>query len=249
MEWDAGLYEKNHAFVAEYGKALMAHLPEGGDASVLDLGCGTGTLTAELKEKYRRVVGIDQSETMITTARQNHPGMDFLVMDALNMPFESEFDVVFSNAVFHWIHDQPRLLQQIYKALKKGGLLLCEFGAHGNIGQIWNAFLDAMRSHGAPVTTKFFYPTAGEYEKLLTDAGFAVHTVYEFERPTPLSGGRDGMRAWLLQFLAGDLNRLEEAAREDVIQRTVRALESTLWDGTTWRADYRRIRAVVEKQV
>lgn len=247
MEWDAKLYQNNHTFVAEYGKALMAYLPEDETAFVLDLGCGTGALTAELAKKYRGVMGIDQSEAMIDTARRDHPGMEFLVMEARSMPFENAFDVVFSNAVFHWIPDQRQLLAQIYKALKSGGLLLCEFGASRNIGRIWAAFCDAMAAHGAPVLTRFFYPTAEEYTKLLEDAGFKVRTVYEFDRPTPLSGGADGMRGWLVQFLAGDLNRLDDVLREDVIAKTVNALRGELWDGTSWHADYRRIRAAAEK--
>ncbi len=247
MEWDVKLYRNNHAFVAQYGRALLEYLPEGENAAVLDMGCGDGTLTAELAGKYRRVVGIDQSERMISAAKENHPGIEFRVMDALDMPFENEFGAVFSNAVFHWIEDQPRLLAQIYKALKPGGRLVCEFGAHGNIGRIWTAFCAAMASHSLRVATRFFYPANDEYSALLVNAGFSIMSVCDFDRPTPLSGGEEGLRGWLTQFLAADISVVDEAAREDVFTQTERALRGSLWDGERWFADYRRIRAVAEK--
>jgi len=248
MDWDVRLYQNNHAFVAEYGKALLELLPQDETASVLDLGCGNGSLTAELAKRYQRVVGTDQSERMIEAARAAYPGIDFRVMDALDMPFDDEFDAVFSNAVFHWIQDQPRLLAQIRNALKPGGTLVCEFGAHGNTGRIWEAFCAAMAERGETVATRFFYPAAEDYAKLLEAAGFDVRAAYEFDRPTPLTGGANGLRGWMMQFLATDLNRLDEAMREDVISQTDRAAKGTLWDGEVWRADYRRLRAVAVKR-
>ena len=65
---------------------------------------------------------------------------DFRVCDGLGLPFENEFDVVFSNAVFHWISDHDTLLKNIHKVLKPQGLLVCEFGAAGNISTIEHAF-------------------------------------------------------------------------------------------------------------
>jgi len=41
--------------------------------------------------------------------------MEFRVCDALNLPFAEEFNVVFSNAVFHWISDHDMLLKNINK--------------------------------------------------------------------------------------------------------------------------------------
>jgi SAM-dependent methyltransferase len=201
-----------------------------------------------LAGKYSRVVGVDQSERMIGAAKENHPGIDFRVMDALNMPFVNEFDAVFSNAVFHWIQNQPRLLMQINNALKSGGSLVCEFGAHGNIDRIWTAFNDAMSAHNAPVATRFFYPTAEEYTKLLNEAGFDVKIIYEFDRPTLLGNDDNGMRGWLIQFLVADLDGMDEVVREDVIIQVESALRNTLWDGQRWHADYRRLRAVAFKR-
>ena len=50
MDWNAEWYENKHGFVAEYGRGLLSCVPENPDQSILDLGCGTGTLTHALLE-------------------------------------------------------------------------------------------------------------------------------------------------------------------------------------------------------
>ena len=106
MEWNADLYEDKHGFVADYGKDLLSHVPDNPGQAILDLGCGTGALTQELLAKSAHVVGADASPDMVRKARMLHPDIDFRVVDACRMPWSDRFDVVFSNAVFHWIPDQ-----------------------------------------------------------------------------------------------------------------------------------------------
>ena len=128
MEWNSSLYDKKHDFVAEYGKGLLEFVPQNAKQTILDLGCGTGTLTAQLAELCNKIVGIDGSKNMIDKAKEEFSNIEFKVCDALALPFEKEFDVVFSNAVFHWISDHDALLKNIHKALNPQGLLVCEFG-------------------------------------------------------------------------------------------------------------------------
>ena len=75
MDWNADLYENKHDFIAEYGKSLLAYVPETPEQSILDLGCGTGTLTHALLEKSSSVIGLDSSTDMIKKARRLCPGM------------------------------------------------------------------------------------------------------------------------------------------------------------------------------
>lgn len=49
MQWNSALYDQKHDFVAKYGEGLLAFLPENPAQAILDLGCGTGTLTARLE--------------------------------------------------------------------------------------------------------------------------------------------------------------------------------------------------------
>ena len=254
MDWDARLYDGSHDFVAAYGENLLAYVPDGLDF-IVDVGCGTGTLTQKLAAKARRVVGLDASPDMISQARELAPQMEFMVMDACLMPWNGSVDAIFSNAALHWIEKQQELTAAMFRALRPGGLLVCEFGAHGNIGSIRKAFGRVYRKwfqakDGAAVplrAERFYFPTAEEHAKLLERNGFTVRLVEEYDRPTPLKGGEDGLDRWMTQFFEEDLSRVETSARQEISDAVAAMLRATLWDGGQWIADYRRLRVVAVK--
>ena len=72
---------------------------------ILDLGCGTGPIAAEIAAKGATVVGVDRSPEMIQQARKNYPALRFEVMDAREIAFAEPFDAVLSNATLHWIKE------------------------------------------------------------------------------------------------------------------------------------------------
>ncbi|KRM77041.1 class I SAM-dependent methyltransferase [Secundilactobacillus collinoides] len=112
MKWNAEQYETQNAFVFKYGANLLDQVPKTA-TSVLDVGCGTGDLTDQLRQKGCAVLGIDQSAEMIAEAEKLYPETSFEQQDITTMPIVHTYDVVFSNAVFHWITDQNQLLSQI----------------------------------------------------------------------------------------------------------------------------------------
>ena len=57
------------------------------------------------------------------------------------LPFDQQFDAVFSNAALHWMSDHDALLQGVHRALKPGGRFVAECGGHGNIAAIRVALL------------------------------------------------------------------------------------------------------------
>lgn len=246
MQWDAALYGQKHGFVAEYGRDLLGYVPEDPELRALDIGCGTGVLTAALSQRVGEVTGIDPSEEMLRLARAAYPELTFLAMDACALPAEwtDMFDLTFSNAVFHWIPDQPLLLQNIFRVLKPGGRLVAEFGAKGCVAAIHRAFGAALTRRGYPYTNVFYFPGSGEYRNLLEQAGFEVEWITDFDRPTPLQDGEAGLRNWMTQFFSASLAALPADIRTDVFSEAEDALRPVLWDGTQWIADYRRLRFV-----
>lgn len=245
MRWDAKAYDVTHGFVSDYGRSLEQLVPQGA-RTLLDLGCGTGTLTAELAGNVEHVIGLDSSPAMIEEARRLHPGIDFRIGDACALTFEHEFDVVFSNAVFHWIADHHALLRGIHRALRPGGLLVCEFGAHGNIACIEAAVDAALSRRGCTRRQRFNFPTDEAFRACLAQEGFCDVSVRPYDRPTPLNNGRGGLGLWLRQFHAADLESLPDEEQAELIAEVETDLEPTLWDAKAgrWVADYRRIRAV-----
>ena len=248
-EWNSELYDNKHDFVAEYGKGLLEFVPQNRNQSILDLGCGTGTLTEGLTNLADTVVGVDSSKNMIKKAKSQYSDITFMVCDALSLPFEKQFDVVFSNAVFHWISDHDTLLSNVHKALKPNGVLICEFGAKGNIATIENAFMDVCKEVGHQYTPKFNFQTSEKFAELLKKNNFMIDKIYDYDRPTPLKDEEEGLSNWIKQFFESDLELLSEKMQSDVIKKVEDLTRDTLWDGKQWVADYRRLRAIAHIEI
>ncbi|MBD5627523.1 MAG: methyltransferase domain-containing protein [Desulfovibrio sp.] len=244
MEWNANLYENSHGFVAEYGKGLLDFVTPDPQQAILDLGCGTGTLACELALRAGRVIGIDASPEMIAAATRSFPQIEFRVADALELPFAAEFDMVFSNAVFHWLPDHDRLLKNIRRSLKPGGRLVCEFGAKGNVGALEDAFARACEEQGLRYASRFTFPEVGAFAQLLEANGFTPEVVVAYDRPTVLKDGESGLANWMRQFFAGHLEAMSQKQQGAVLSRAEELARPKLWDGSAWVADYRRLRAV-----
>lgn len=244
MKWNANLYDHNYDFVAEYGKGLLDFVPEDKTQRILDLGCGTGVLTAELAQLGDYVLGIDGSAEMLQKAKQTYPGLDFEVMNALEMPYLQQWDLVFSNAVFHWITDHDLLIQKIKSALKPSGKLICEFGAYGNVSIIEEEIKAAFAKIGLEYCSKFNFPTVEAFGSLLEKYGFIIEKIYDYDRPTALKDGEKGLYHWTKQFFDTDLGKLSEKEQEIVLENMMDGLREKLWNGSVWTADYRRLRVI-----
>ena len=106
QKWDAELYESSHSFVWQFGKGLIDLLNPQPAEHILDVGCGTGHLTAKIAESGATVLGLDSSPDMIGQARQNFPKLQFVLQSATTMAYNAEFDAIFSNAALHWVLDE-----------------------------------------------------------------------------------------------------------------------------------------------
>ncbi|MFM9264167.1 class I SAM-dependent methyltransferase [Tychonema sp. BBK16] len=245
--WNTALYEEQHAFVWQYGESLLKLLASQAGERILDLGCGTGQLTAKIAESGAFVHGIDSSLSMIAKARDNYSQLDFAVADARDFQVEQPLDAVFSNAVLHWIKEPDAVINCVAKSLKPGGRFVAEFGGKGNVGAIVGALLRVLSEIGCEEPESlnpWYYPSIGEYAGLLEKQGFEVSYAVLFDRPTRLECGKFGMANWIEMFAGGFLSGLSEEVRSQVIDAVVERLRSTQYHDGNWIADYRRIRVV-----
>jgi SAM-dependent methyltransferase len=122
--WDPTTYAKNARFVSDLGSPVLELLAPQPGERILDLGCGDGVLTRKIAGRAGDVVGVDSSAPQVEAARKL--GLDARVMNVEDLPFQEEFDAVFSNAVLHWIRRADAVIDGVYRSLRPGGRFVAE---------------------------------------------------------------------------------------------------------------------------
>lgn len=248
-KWNATLYDQKHDFVSKFGESLVNLLAPQKQEYILDVGCGTGDLANEIAQCGAVVHGIDASHDMIFSAQHKYPTLTFDTQDAATMDYTHQFDAVFSNAALHWMKQQDKVIDNIYRALKQQGRFVAEMGGQGNIASIVGALRTSMDALGLPYEEQYFpwyFPAADEYQSMLEKAGFTVQMITLYERPTPLQGD-DGLRNWLVMFSNNILQRLSQHEKERVYAKCEELLRQTNYRDNQWIADYWRLRFVATK--
>ncbi len=243
-KWDASLYDAKHAFVWEKAKGVVELLAAKPDERILDLGCGTGTLTAEIAACGAHVVGVDRSSEMIHAARRKFPAIQFEVCDARALPFSAEFDAVFSNAALHWIREAENVVEGVSRSLKHGGRFIAELGGKGNVRIVIAALENALAQLGTSSrgVSPWFYPSVAQYAALLEKHALEVCEAALFERPTTLEDGERGLATWIVMFGNSFLERVPEDQRTAFLRAAEHAARPSLWKSDHWELDYRRLR-------
>lgn len=244
IKWDADKYTADFSFVHQYGNGAMELIDSGEGSSVLDLGCGNGALSKALQEKGYAVKGLDASEELLGIARKNYPAIEFIQGEATAFILSEPVDVVFSNAVFHWINQerQQDMLKCVYNALKKNGQFVFEFGGHGNNQRIHGALKSVFSEYGYCYEMPFYFPTISEYAALLENTGFRVKYAALFDRPTELKG-ESGLKDWINMFVKTPFEIVDsEQEKEKITHKAIEALRNDLFIDGKWYADYVRIR-------
>lgn len=243
QSWDPKRYQADAGYVAELGKPVLDLLDPKPGERVLDLGCGDGVLTLEIARLGCDVVGIDASAEMVEAARLS--GVEARLGDGSALSFVGEFDAVFTNAALHWIRPPEAVISGVWRSLRPGGRFVGEFGGIGNVATIIGSIEVSLRKRGLVVTNPWFFPTPAEYTAKLENAGFTVHTIELFDRPTPLPGDVGG---WLEIFAKHYLSAVAEPEREGLISEVVADLrDSNTDEDGNWFADYVRLRFNAEK--
>ena len=245
--WNPTRYDDHASFVSELASDLVVWLrPEKGER-ILDLGCGTATLTAEIARHGALVKGVDRSAEMIQSAREKYAELDLDVVDGEELRYAGEFDAVFSNAALHWMPRASDVVRGVNRALVPGGRFVAEFGAARNVETVTRAVTAVLHEwHIDPAPyLSWYFPSPGQYASLLESQGFRVQKLYCFERPTPVPGA-NGLATWLGLFQARLMTDLGGRWPE-LCAKASDYCRNELFRDDRWLIDYVRLRVLATK--
>ena len=145
--WDPAQYERFRRERAQPFYDLLALVEPRPGMRVADLGCGTGDVTLELHRslKARETVGVDNSPAMLEKAPRE-PGLRFILGEIEQFAPPERFDLIFSNAAFHWVPDHPALFTRLRAALAPGGQLAVQMPMNDDHASHQTAF-ELARTH------------------------------------------------------------------------------------------------------
>ena len=207
-QWNAIDYVKSSSVQQQWARELIRKLNLKGNEILLDIGSGDGKVTAEIASLIPNgsVVGIDSSEEMVVLAQRMYPrdaftNLRFQREDANSLPFENEFDVIFSNATLHWVLDHRPVLHGIYASLKHGGRILIQMGGKGGATDVI-ALLEKQITtqewceyfHGFSFPYGFYSPD--EYHEWLREARLQEIRAELIEKDMA-HHGRVGFESWI----------------------------------------------------
>ncbi len=254
-DWDARAYHRISNPQFAWGLQVLDRLALSGDEVVLDAGCGTGRLTAELLARHpeARVIALDGSEAMLSEARAfleprfgdrvRFVREDLQTLDE-NPQLHAKADLVFSTATFHWIKDHARLFVGLFRTLTPGGRVVAQCGGQGNIARVRARAAALMRAE--PFATHFVgwsepwhYAAAEETEARLHAAGFSEARAWMEDAPV-LFDSATPFREFVEKVIVRDA--LARLATPELRSSFLNALvDSARKDRPAFELDYRRL--------
>lgn len=169
-QWDAPQYLKFGSERTQPAIDLIQRVELAKPDRIIDLGCGPGNSTEPLRQRWpdAEVTGLDSSPEMIASARKTYPDGIWQVGDAGSWSAERPFDLVFANAMLHWLSDHAKVCRHWMEQVAPGGALAVQQPAHYDgamrheilkvsCDPAWNDRMDAARAAITCEPPSFYY--------------------------------------------------------------------------------------------
>ena len=193
--WDAAVYDRIGTPMRRWAGQVIDDLALRGGETVLDAGCGSGSVTFDLLQKLPagKIYAVDASAEMIaqlSKAIEERRETRIVPVHASLTDFTlpEPVDAVFSNAVFHWIPEDQPLFHCLFSATKPGGRLRAQCGGFGNNRRVLEAVAAVRRQerfarHLAGFEDTKTYRTPEAAKEAMQRAGWRDVRASLFEAP------------------------------------------------------------------
>jgi trans-aconitate 2-methyltransferase len=188
-EWNAEIYHEVSVVQEKWGQDVISRDKWIGNEIVMDAGCGTGRVTRILAQKVSkggRVYAVDIDSNMISHARKNLKEFENVIViqsDLTDIKLPRKVDVIFSNAVIHWILDHKTLFKHFWDLLSsktdndKRAKILVQCGGYGNLTRVYKLMRQIKESaefkgHFVNWKEPWYFANSDDTEKLLAEIGF-----------------------------------------------------------------------------
>jgi trans-aconitate 2-methyltransferase len=249
--WNAEVYDRIGTPMRGWAQQVIDDLQLSGDETVLDAGCGSGSVTFDLLTKLPRgkIYAVDASSEMVESlsrqiAERGVTNVVPMVASLTDFTLPEQVDCVFSNAVFHWIPDDDALFGCLYRAVKPGGRLRAQCGGYGNNAHVLEA-VAAVRQEPRFAQHLGGFSDSKKYRKpedakgSLERAGWRDVRASLFEAPIPFDREEDAALYVQTILLRDHVARLPEGLRDGYGLAVVR--ETIARRGAPYVADYVRL--------
>jgi trans-aconitate 2-methyltransferase len=202
--WNAKVYDRINVPHKRWAQAILDELALNGDETVLDAGCGSGSVTFMLRDRLPdgRIYAVDGSKEMIaqisaSISERRISNVEPIHADLTSFTLPEPVDVVFSNSVFHWIPDADALFASLFAATKPGGRLHAQFGGAGCGARAEEAAAAVNEqapyaSHVQGLTSGKYYRTPEEVTKAMEAAGWRDVKATLFDTPQSFDDPDEG---------------------------------------------------------
>ena len=255
--WDAATYDRIAKPMRMWAQEVIDDLALKGDETVLDAGCGSGSVTFDLWEKLPRgkIIALDSSPQMVEQLSKSiaERGITNIVArqaDLASFEVDQPVDVVFSNAVFHWISNDDGLFGSLARATKPGGRLRAQCGGQGNIAKLMDVAheieaREPYSKHLTPGETNRKFRSPEDVRVAMERNGWRNVRADMFESPQKFEDRDEAalyLRTIILQMQVAALpEELGEAFLQDVIAEVIAR------HGEPFAADYVRLNIWAER--
>ncbi len=227
--WDAETYDKIGTPMRRWAQAVIDDLGLKGDETVLDAGCGSGSVTLDLWARLPegKIIAVDASLDMIdklkrTLEERGIKNIEAIQSDLTKLQLTEQVDIVFSNAVFHWIQDDDGLFGSLARATRHGGRLRAQCGGAANIKRLMSATheIAAREPYAAHLRGRVEprkYRTSSQAKEALERNGWKEVQAETFESPVTFDDTDAAvlyLRTIILQQQASALDQATKAQAE-----------------------------------